>query len=168
MLMTVVWAASSVGDFERAQAFAQSIPGLKSSLRSSAMAALAQAATAAGEFDLAEAAAGDIDDSGQRVAALAALANAVATAGHLERARTLAQRAEKTAREMTDPTEQARAFTALAGKAEPAHASSLLACALTVGDWTELLGVLAQIEPSVLIAVSDEYVTAQTGVAKVT
>ena len=81
----------------------------------------------------------------------------MAGAGDLDRAGVLAGQAEAAARAITDPYSQAAALAGLARKTELQHARSLLAQALTAGNWEPLVDVLAQISPDAVIVIADEY-----------
>ena len=71
----------------------------------------------------------------------------------------LAGLAEAAARVITDPDEQTQTLTDLAREAEPNHARSLLARALTVSHWNASLDVLIQIAPAAVTAIADVYLS---------
>ena len=148
-------AAAGAGDLDRAEAAARSITDPGGQAR--ALADLAEAAAGAGDLDRAEALARSITDPGGQARALADLARAGAEAGDLDRAEVLAGQAEALARSIADPGGQARALADLARNAEPDHARSLLALALTIGNWQSLAEDLIRADPSAVIAVADEY-----------
>ena len=83
----------------------------------------------------------------------------MAATGDLERAWALAERAETAARTIGDPDEQTRALVNLAKDAEPNHARSLLAQALSVGHWRESVVLLGQIEPAAVVGIINEFDT---------
>lgn len=103
----------------------------------------------------AEAAACATTDRFEQAQALADLAQTAAEVGNVNRAEALALG-------IADPATKAQALADLARKAGPSHARSLLARAVTVGSWISLLDVLGQIEPSVIIAIADEYESLST------
>ena len=141
----------------------------------------------AGGYDLAESLIADsVDDPSDRTRYLVWLAKTACVNGSLDhaeailgrigepepRSRTAAwvasevahsdiDRAEKIAQIITDPADQARAYTAIAEFAEPDRARSLAALALNNGDWTLPLKIIARTDPLILATIADQHVPPQ-------
>ena len=124
------------------------------------LADLAEAAAAAGDLDRAQAmteqaevAARQITNPSRQAKVLADLVKAAAAAGDLDRAQELA-------RSITDPDQRTRTLVDLAKGAKPDQARPLLAWALTVDKWQALMEGLVRVDPSAVVAIADEYLSA--------
>ena len=120
--------------------------------RTDALAALAAAIGTAGDLEWALATAHALANESQRNYALATLAEALSAHGDPKAAETVALT-------ITDPGEQARVLTTLAQTAEPNCARALIGRALSVGDWVPLVGLVVQLQPTALTAITTEYLT---------
>jgi len=98
--LPTVWAL--LGQFNRAEAMARSIPYRQGGLQTSALLSVAEATAKAGNLDRAEAIAGSITEPVERARAVVSVAEAVAKVGDLDRAGTLIDRAEAIARSIAD------------------------------------------------------------------
>jgi hypothetical protein len=99
---------------------------------------------------LAEEAVRAITDPEKQAHAMTAFSQGSAAAGDFDRA-------EAAAMSITDLNRREQLLTALAIKAEPNRAITLIAHALMAADWTVALCVLARIQPAAILLISDEY-----------
>ena len=161
-LAALAEAMAAAGDLDRAEAVAASVGSPE--WQAEALGTLAQASAAVGDngrarmlAQRAEAVATVINDPFRQAQALTAVAAARAASGDLDQVGVLIDRAETAADKVSSPFRQAEALTALAREVGTNRARSLIARAITVGDWTTPLDVLARLEPNILTIIADEY-----------
>jgi hypothetical protein len=149
-LAAVAAAMAVAGGVDRAEAVARSITN--PDWRGQALAAMVEAAAASGAVDRAETVARSITNPVSQGQALAAVAAAMADAGDVDRA-------EAVARSINVPYEQAEALVAVAKRCdEPTRKRRLVASAFRVGRWTTPLEALAELQPSALLPLADEFI----------
>jgi hypothetical protein len=123
--------------------------------RAKLLTAVALVMAAGGDIDQAEATGWAITDPARRARALMAVAETVADSGDIERA-------EAVASSIVGSVWRAQALTTLALKAEPKRARSIIVQALSAGDWTTIMGALAQIDSSLFANIADDYIRAES------
>ena len=151
-LLRVVWELAAAGQHERAEATARSITNPHS--QAEALLQVAWELAAAGQHERAEATARSITDPDSQAQALLQVAWELAAAGHHESA-------EATARSITNPDLQAQALTEvaweLAAAGHETRSRQVVAMALAAGSWTVPDQMLASLELTPLLPISDTY-----------
>jgi tetratricopeptide (TPR) repeat protein len=150
-LTRLITGLALLGEYDRAEAVARSIADPHE--REKALTGLMQTAATTGEYDRAEAIARSITSPYQMAKTLTKLTSELAEAGEYDRA-------EAVARSIADRRLQTQALIALAQKADPAQARSLVAWALRHGRWSEPLTALARVHPDAVLAVADRFLHA--------
>ena len=131
--------------------------------RSILLAELVKAAATAGEFDWAEELARCITIRDRQAIALMDLANKIEATGDLQRARQLINQAEEVIFTIRRPEWQAQALIEFARYAGAERVLPLVARALTLGNWTPALDIVASIQPTTIIEVASEQLWQASG-----
>jgi hypothetical protein len=145
-LVKAVEAIAAAGDFARAEALGDLITGQRR--RAAARSSVVLALAGAGLHDRARALARSIPDPHHRGQSLRQLAGALADQGAVDAA-------EEVARSIDDGFDRVAALIALARKADPARARSLLLVPVQQGRMPEILDLLAAVCPTALDLVAD-------------
>lgn len=152
----VAVAFSEAGDTQSASSIAESIghPHFKAH----ALVAVVAAWSAAGELDRAAEIADSIDLPEHKAKSLNHLRAATHRVGDSARTETLADQVAANVEKVANPEVRASLLVELARSAVTiSDRLRFLVQAFSIGDWTEPLDILAKTEPTIVLALSDEY-----------